>query len=203
MFAVSNPFKFFTDLFTQRAPDLYSHRSEPEVSNEVILSDDDIKDVQVDYMSKVDLIKLVRPMPGAYVTDDEVLERIERIKNMVPVPQAPRSLVVDKMSHMPQPTKCLRSRVVALLRLLEDDIRCIENTRGLEMYNAKNPLNELVMRDHKALYKTLKEIKAKGGQVLKEFHEAIDNLGYWGGYRKDERVIRIHHPNLPYGYIEV
>lgn len=210
MFAITDTFKFFTSMLpTRRYPDLHVQGNVPRVSNDVLLSEDDIQDVQVNLMSKVDLMKLIQPMPGAYVTDDfdiknypEVMQRIERLIP-TPIKTIPRLEIVDSQAYMARPTNCLRSRVVALLRLLEDDIRCIENTRGLEMYKAKNPLNDLVMRDHKALYKTLKEIKAKGGKVLEDFHSAIDNLGYWGGYKKDERVIRIHHPNIPYGYIEV
>lgn len=193
--------------------DPYRGRKAP-VSNNTeetsFLSEQDIQDVQVNQMSKLDLARLLRPMPGAIMSADldlenypEVKEKISLLRPGAIASTVERSVVVDNMSYMPKPTECLRSRVVALLRLLEDDIRVIENTRGLEMIDSSNPLNDLVMRDHKALYKTLKAIKSKGGQILREFHDAIDNLGYWGGYKKDERVIRIHHPNLPYGYIEV
>lgn len=225
MFTLTNSMKNLFDVMASgikrgEFPNLASHTSvqrrhlpndtESKIPDEALFSAEDFDGLQVDFMDNTDLLKLVAPMPGAYVTDDfelknypEVMGHIERLRPKAVVSHAKRPVIIDQQSYMAQPTGCLRTRVVTLLRLLEADIRCIENTRGLEMYSVKNPLNELVMRDHKALYKTLKEIKAKGGQVLKEFHDAIDNLGYWGGYKKDERVIRIHHPNLPYGYIEV
>lgn len=152
-------------------------------------------------------------------TAEELIAELEKEQHMSVedfrqlVNPVKRKEIIDPQSHSLVNPNCLRSRAVTLLRLLEDDLRTISNNRSMNFstFVTKSDrerfgsiLNAMVWRHHHTLVNVLMSIKQQDGTLIDQFHDALDNMGYLGGYDQTTRKIRLRHPNMALlGYIEV
>lgn len=160
------------------------------------------------------------PMEDFEFTADDLIDdyqreqymSIDELRKMTVA--TPRLEIIDPMSYQPNVTKCPRTRVVTLLRLLEDDVRAMRDNRMVTWDDLVTPnwvkqysdlLNALVWKYHRALVTTLKAIKNGSAKDWEQFHIAIENMGYVGGVQTKGPSIRIciRHHSMPIGQIVV